>query len=164
MEYLDNVWEHADALAMAIRLHVARKAPKEIEDLLGVAVASIARMATLVFYKDNPGLAASKAEMLSHDAQGELVFLAFRAISEGKVDTSAPKSVVSFFVKIAQNRLRNMLRDRGARRAKADVRTESELGISTADALAERVSDLRGTEIENKLSQKKREANTWERK
>lgn len=159
-----DIWDNADALAMAVRLHVARRASAEIENMLGLAVIDIVDLATRLLLKSKPNYIPFRTTMFSKDTQGELVMLVFRAIASGRVETSNPRAMVNFFIKVAQNRLRNLRRNGEVRRLKADIRTESELGITTADALSTRVSDLRGIEIENKLSQKKREANTWERK
>lgn len=157
-----DIWENADALAMAVRLHVARRASAEIEDLLGLAVIDIVDLATRLLLKSAPNYLPFRATMFSKDTQGELVMLVFRAIASGKVETAKPKAMVNYFIKVAQNRLRNLRRNGEVRRLKADIRTETELGITTADALATRVSDFTGKEVLNKVTQRKREVSSWE--
>lgn len=157
-----DIWENADALAMAVRLHVARRASAEIEDLLGLAVIDIVDLATRLLLKSTPNYLPFRVTMFSKDTQGELVMLVFRAIASGKVATANPKAMVNYFIKISQNRLRNLRRNGEVRRLKADIRTETELGITTADALATRVADFAGKEIMNTTTTKTREVSKWE--
>lgn len=159
-----DIWENADALAMAVRLHVARRASAEIEDLLGLAVIDIVDLATRLLLKSKPNYIPFRATMFSKDTQGELVMLVFRAIASGNVATENPKAMVNYFIKISQNRLRNLRRNGEVRRLKADIRTETELGITTADVLATRVADFTGNEVLNKVTQRKREVSSWETK
>lgn len=156
------IWENAGALAMAVRLHVSGKAPHDIEELLGLAVIDIVDLATRLLLKSKPNYLPFRATMFSKDTQGELVMLVFRAIASGKVSTANPKAMVNYFIKVAQNRLRNLRRNGEVRRLKADIRTESELGITTADALATRVADFSGKEIMNSTTIKTREVSKWE--
>lgn len=159
-----DIWDNADALAMAVRLHVARSASAEIEDMLGLAVIDIVDLATRLLLKSKPNYIPFRATMFSKDTQGELVMLVFRAIASGRVETSNPRAMVNFFIKVAQNRLRNLRRNVEVRRLKADIRTESELGITTADALSTRVADFTGKEVLNKVTTRKREVSSWDTK
>ena len=59
-----NVWERAEALAMAVRLHVKRKAPEQIENLLGTSVMKIVYMATCMMVNRDKGF-APMAKMFS---------------------------------------------------------------------------------------------------
>ena len=83
-----DIWDNADALAMAVRLHVARRASAEIEEMLGLAVIDIVDLATRLLLKSNPNYIPFRAVMFSKDTQGELVMLVFRAIASGRVATS----------------------------------------------------------------------------
>lgn len=159
-----DIWDNADALAMAVRLHVARRASAEIEDMLGLAVIDIVDLATRLLLKSKPNYIPFRSTMFSKDTQGELVMLVFRAIASGHVATSNPRAMVNFFIKVAQNRLRNLRRNGEVRRLKADIRTESELGITTADALSTRVADFTGKEVLNKVTTRKREVSSWDTK
>ena len=158
-----NVWENADALAMAVRLHVARKAPEEIENLLGLAVMDIVRMATKILLKTKPNYMVFADTMFSHDVQSELVFLVFRAIENGKVATGKPRAMLNLFVKISQNRLRNLFRNRVTRLRKANIVCESELSNDGMSVVRDRTCDIFGNLISNNIAHKK-EVSQWQRK
>jgi len=158
-----NVWENADALAMAVRLHVARKAPEEIENLLGLAVMDIVRMATKILLKTKPNYRVFADTMFSHDVQSELVFLVFRAIENGKVATGKPRAMLNLFVKISQNRIRNLFRNRVTRLRKANIVCESELSNDGMSVVRDRTCDIFGNLILNNITQKK-EVSQWQRK
>lgn len=143
-------YEHADALAMAVRLHEKGKATYEIDRMLGLAFVDLVDMSTRLLVKSSPGLMAFKSSLFSHDVQGDVVASIFRAFSLGKISTDDPKRMVNCIVKASQNLLRNSVRNATNRRRKADVITENRLGVSTEEILSGKVTDLYGNITDNK--------------
>lgn len=95
---------NSDALAMCVRLRHARKLSRELEDVLGVVLIDIADMAAR--------LMPNSGRFVDDDMQMEAVTLMLTRIDEGRVDTSRPHAMVNYFVKMAQNRYRNIVRNR----------------------------------------------------
>lgn len=148
-------WSHADALAMAVRLHVAGNAPEEIERLLGLTVMDIVDLATRTLLRKCPAMGVHRELMFSPDTQGELVMLVFRAIACGKVSTERPRAMVNLFMKIAQNRLRNIRRNALTRNRRAEMLTESQIGAQVEQvAYSGQVSDLYGRKIQATTNKK----------
>lgn len=154
---MDNVLDHADALAMAVRLKMAGKCPADVDNLLGQVLTGIAAMATKKLLKKEPSFICFSSTMFSPDVQSELVYLELRAIASGTVNTSNPFSMIKFFEKTAQNRLRNIRRNVYVRARRAEILTESQLDVPTTDALAARVADIEGKEIHNNNTRKVRQ-------
>ena len=128
-------WSHADALAMAVRLHVAGNAPEEIERLLGLTVMDIVDLATRTLLRKSPAMGVHRELMFSPDTQGELV--------------------MNLFMKIAQNRLRNIRRNALTRNRRAEMLTESQIGAQVEQvASSGQVSDLYGRKIQATTNKK----------
>lgn len=142
-----NVWERAEALAMAVRLHVNRKAPEQIENLLGTSVMKIVYMATCMMVNRDKGFAPMAKMLFSHDVQSDLCMLVFRSISAGNVETSNPKAMLNMFIKTAQNRIRNIKRNMDRRLRITQIIPESRMCIKDVDSVAGMVSDLEGKKI-----------------
>lgn len=156
-----HIYEHADALAMAVRLHVSGKAPADIDYMLGKAVVDIVDMATRMLLKSSPSFIGFRDTMFSEDVQGEIVMLVFRLIANGKVDTSNPKAMLNLFVKTAQNRIRNIRRNMATRNRIAEMITESCMPTSL-DSSNGMVMDVLGRKVYNTTA-KKKEVKTWEK-
>jgi hypothetical protein len=128
-----NCWDHADALAMAVRLRKAGNCPREIDDLYGDIVVSMVSMATLLLVRDDPKFRGRGAELMSTDVQSLMLLYALTALDRD-IDTESPRRLVNYTVKTVQNRLRNYVRDTGRRSSKAEIVTESELGVDIYEA------------------------------
>lgn len=147
-----SLYEHADALAMAVRLHEKGKAPEAIDRMLGLAVVDLVDMSTRLLVKSSPGLIAFKSSLFSHDVQCDVVASILMAFRLGKISTADPKRMVNCIVKASQNLLRNAVRNATNRRRKADVITENRLGVSTEEILSGKVTDLYGNITDNKTT------------
>lgn len=123
-----NCWDNADALAMAIRLRQSGKCPPDIDNLYGEIVESIVHMSTALLIQC-PKYKQYSIELMSDDVQSTMLLHALTAL-ERDVDTTNPKQVCNYVVKTVQNRLRNYVRDTTKRKVKADIVTETSMGIS----------------------------------
>ena len=126
-----NCWEHADALAMAVRLRKSNKCPGDIDNLYGEIVRSMVNMATLLLLRC-PKFTRHASEFMSEDVQSSMLLHALTAL-ERDVDTQSPRKLVNYTVKVVQNRLRNYVRDTSKRSSKLEMLTESQLGCDIFD-------------------------------
>ena len=117
MELPKNVWDNADCVAMAVRLRYAGKCPQQVDDMLGMVVRDIVKMAVKLYPRER--IIRNKRPMntwevsiaFSEDTEMELVYYVMRSIYKGKAKTKNPRSLINFFVKTAQNRLDNIIRN-----------------------------------------------------
>lgn len=117
MELPSNVWENAECVAMAVRLRYAGKCPQQVDDMLGMVVRDIVKMAVKLYPRER--VIRNKSPMsrwqsdiaFSEDTEMELVYYVMRSIFNGKAKTSDPRAMINFFVKTAQNRLDNIIRN-----------------------------------------------------
>lgn len=142
-----DIWDDADKLAMAVRLHEQRRATEEIENMLGSVIVAIVLMATKLLVKQDPSFIRYSELAFSKDTQAELVLLIFRKIHDGKVSTEKPRAMVNLFIKTAQNRLKNIRRNTTNRRIKGAQISETELKQSIDMLLNDEVNDLTGNKV-----------------
>lgn len=120
-----NVWDHADCVAMAIRLRYAGKCPREVDDMLGNVLLAIVKMAVRLY--PNERILRKKKPMNSweseiafgDDTKMELLYYVMRTIHQRKAKTKDPRALINFFIKTAQNRLDNIIRNESNRERKA---------------------------------------------
>lgn len=131
---MDNVWDNADVLAMAIRLRKEDKCPRDVDDLFGSIVIGIVKMATLLMFSEGSVPACRREELLSEDVQGKLMLATLMACDK-YVDTEVKsRRIVNYLVKTVQNRIRNHMRDTGKREERLTMLSESELGFDIQSA------------------------------
>lgn len=147
-----NCWEHADALAMAVRMRKAGNCPREIDDLYGEIVVSMVNMATLLLVREESRYRPWAPELLACEVQSQMLLHALAALDRD-IDTASPRRLVNYTVKTVQNRLRNYVRDTSRRAAKAEILTESELGLDIYEA-GPRACSLDGRVIRHERSHK----------
>lgn len=104
-------YDCTDALAMCVRLYSANRCPDELKDLLGAILIDIADMASRLIMQATADMALVRV-CEDYDARMETVCIMLRKIREGAVNTDKPRGIVNYFVKISQNRLRNISRNR----------------------------------------------------
>lgn len=127
-----NVWEFGDCLAMAARLRKRNRCPADIDDLYGVIMQGVVKMATALFVKDDRYRRYAD-EFLSHDIQVEMLCHAFVAMEDSADTDRTPRQIVNYLVKAVQNRLRNIIRDRGRLKRNAVVIPECELNFDIGE-------------------------------
>lgn len=150
---MQNVWDEAGILPMAIRLRKAGNIPAEIDNLYGEIMVEITRMGSLLLLRDDPRYECHRREFMSEDVQSTILMQVLVA-AEKYVDTAAqPKRIVNYLTKTVQNRLRNYVRDTENRRAKVDIVSESELGCPL-EAMCSTVSTLDGSPVDTDITRK----------
>ena len=103
-------YKNADALAMAVRLRMARRCPADIDDLLGRVVMDLVYMAArLMAYKPKYSSEGRLAIIFDIDNRMDAVVRIMNAIDQHKVKTSDPKAMVNYMVFTAQNSFRNAI-------------------------------------------------------
>ncbi len=103
-------YKNADALAMAVRLRMARRCPADIDDLLGRVVMDLVYMAArLMAYKPKYSSEGRLAIIFDIDNRMDAVVRIMNAIDQHKVKTSNPKAMVNYMVFTAQNSFRNAI-------------------------------------------------------
>lgn len=127
---MQNVWDEAGILPMAIRLRKANRCPMDVDNLYGEIMAGIVRMASILLPSEDPRYECWRKEFLGEEVQSDMLCKAL-VVAERNVDTGrCPRDIVNYLVKAIQNRLRNYVRDTENRKEKIPVSTESELGFS----------------------------------
>lgn len=143
---VDNVWDEAGILPMAIRLRKAGKCPPEIEKLYGEIIISLVLMATRLLPKKEPKYEKHLSAMMDYDVQMKMVAVSLQ-VAETKADTTKnPRAVANYLVKSVQNRLKNWVRDTTNRKVKAEMVTESDLEFDIAE-YGETACDLEGRKV-----------------
>lgn len=103
-------YEHADALAMAVRLRMANRCPADISDLLGRVVMDLVYMAArLMAYKPKYSSEGRIKIIFDMDNRMDAVMRIMKAIDERKIRTDNPKAMVNYMVFTAQNSFRNAI-------------------------------------------------------
>lgn len=102
------VYDNAEALAMAVRLRMVRKCPRDIDDLLGRVVMDLVYMAArLMAHKPKYSSENRIRIIFDMDNRMDAVMRIMRAIDSCRINTSDPKAMVNYMVNTAQNSLRN---------------------------------------------------------
>jgi len=127
-----NVWEFGDCLGLAARLRKRNQCPPDIDALYGAIMEGVVRMATAIFVRDDRYRHYAE-EFMGHDIQVEMLYHALVAMEDSADTMRTPRQIVNYLVKTVQNRLRNIIRDRGRLKRSATVVTESELGFDIGE-------------------------------
>lgn len=150
---VENAWDEAGILPMAIRMRKAGNCPSDIDNLYGEIMVEITKMGSLLLLREDPRYECHRREFMSDDIQMHILMQVLVA-AEKYVDTrQKPKSIVNYLTKTVQNRLRNYVRDSENRKAKIDIVFESELGCDLATRCPS-VSSLDGRMIDAEINQK----------
>lgn len=107
---MKGIYKEAEALAMCVRLRAAGKICPELNEMLGETLIAITKMAARIL----GGKTSDKVIMRycdDYDARMTCVYMILRKIDENAVDTSDPKKVIGYFVKIAQSWIRTFARN-----------------------------------------------------
>lgn len=111
---IKNVYEHADVLAMAVRLRRKRKCPEQVDNAFGEVVVSIVNLATTLHVKNPKYMHLSKF-LFTAEVQSLMTLHALNVLDKPDTDTSDPKKLLNLVVKSVQRRLINYTRDEGKR-------------------------------------------------
>ena len=118
---VENVWEEAEILPMAIRLRKCGKCPPSIDAIYGEIIIGIVTMATKLMPEEDPIYARYLEQFLDEEVQAQMVLNALNAAEKYVDDRKKPRNIVNYLVKAVQNRLRNWVRDTTNRRVKAEM-------------------------------------------
>ena len=119
-----NPWDNTDALLMAIRLRRKGIIYPEVEELLGLVLIEIVKLATALMLKTKD-YRGYRELFLDNDTQAMLQLHVLMKLD--KVDTSEkPKTVVNFIITVVTNRLRELIRSRNCLKNRGKLCLESE--------------------------------------
>lgn len=102
-------YQHADTLAMAVRLMARNECPDSVADLMGKILQAVAHFAAMK--RSEHSTVFSKNICFDKDVQCECVYLMLRSIRCGNVDTSNPKRMMALFITTCINRMKNIERN-----------------------------------------------------
>lgn len=132
-----NPWENADALLMAIRLRKQGIIYPDVEEVLGLVLIEIVKVATAELIKDTK-FRPHKELFFEPDTQS-LALLHVLCKLESVDCTTSPRKAVNYIIKSAQNALKNFIRYKNFKKRKGTL-----LPIEEANSVLPMCSDFFG--------------------